>query len=525
MAVNENHINTSAHQEQLEGQASNNKRIAKNTLILYIRMVFLMAISLYTSRVVLMVLGVSDYGIYNAVGGVVAMFSVLSTSLATAVSRFLTFELGRGDIKKLKRVFATSVNVQILLAVSVSVIALIVGGWFLNVHMNIPEGRMKAANWVLVCSVLSFAVGLLSVPYNASIISHEKMSIFAYISILEASLKLAIVFTIGYVSYDKLTTYAVLLLGAAIFIRLIYGIYCKRVFEECTYHFILDKSLLKEMTSFAGWNFLGNAAWMFNTQGINILINLFFGVTLNAARGVAAQVESAVMQFVNNFMLALNPQITKSYAIGDLANMHQLVCRGARFSFFLVILFAIPICLETERILSLWLNVVPDYAVIFVRLTFLSTLCTVLGNTLVTAQLATGDIKRYQIIISLWGVWVFPLTWLAFKLGGSPIWAYVIYVFIYFVMVFIRIYLVKDLIKLSWKRYVSDVVVRCIGVSLIAALPPAFAYYCLPENFFRFVMVCLISLISSIIVIGLIGIDKSERTLMKQVLKRKLSYC
>ncbi len=500
----------------MQDAASNNQRIAKNTIILYIRMFFLMAVNLFTSRVVLMVLGVSDYGIYNAVGGLVTMFSVLSSSLANAVSRFLTFELGKGDMEKLKRVFATSVNVQILLATSVTVIALIAGGWFLNVKMNIPDGRMVAANWVLVCSILSFAINILSVPYNASIISHEKMTAFAFISILEASLKLTVVFAIIRMPFDSLKSYAVLLLVVALLIRIIYGVYCKHKFDECAYHLSLDKSLLKEMTSFAGWNFLGNASWMFNTQGINILINLFFGVTLNAARGLASQVEGAVMQFVNSFMLALNPQITKSYAIGDLKNMHQLVCRGARFSFFLVILLAIPICLETERILSLWLNVVPEYAVIFVRLTFLSTLCTVLGNTLVTAQLATGNIKRYQIIITLWGVWVFPLTWFAFKMGGSAVWAYIIYVLIYFVMVFIRIYLVKDLIKMSWKLYVNDVVIRCVVVSIIAAIPPALAFFALPNSIGRFILVCIISLLSNFSVVYLLGISNEERTLAKQ---------
>ncbi len=509
----------------MEGDVtSNNLRIAKNTIILYIRMIVLMIVNLYLSRVMLMVLGVSDFGIYNAVGGLVAMFSVLSTSLANAVSRFLTFELGKGDVEKLKRVFATSVNVQLLLAIFVSVIALIVGGWFLNVKMNIPEGRMGAANCVLVCSILTFAINILSVPYNASIISHERMTAFAYISIIEAALKLVVIYVITRVPYDSLIAYSVLLLVVALLIRVSYGVYCKHNFDECTYSFSMDRSLLKEMTSFAGWNFMGNAAWMFNTQGVNMLLNLFFGVTLNAARGVAAQVEVAMMQFVNSFMQALNPQITKLYAIGDLKNMHQLVCRGARFSFFIVILFAIPICLETERVLSIWLNVVPEYAVIFVRLTFLSILSTVLGNTLVTAQLATGDIKRYQIIITLWGLWVFPLTWFAFKMGGSAVWAYIIYLLIYFVMVFIRIYLVKDLIKMSWKMYVNDVVIRCIGVSVIAGILPALTFFALSNSIVRFVLVFVISICSSIPIFYFLGMSNNERTAVKQFVMNKFRH-
>ena len=249
-----------------------------------------------------MVLGVSDYGIYNAVGGLVTMFSVLSTSLANAVSRFLTFELGKGNIEKLKRVFATSVNVQILLAVSVSVIALIAGGWFLNFKMNIPVGRMGAANWVLICSILSFAISILSVPYSASIISHEKMSAFAYISIIEAALKLAVAFAISRVPYDSLKAYAFLLLVVALLIRATYGVYCKCQFEECTYHFCIDRSLLKEMTSFAGWNFLGNTAYAVTQNGVNMLLNVFGGPAVNAARGIAFQVSEMTKQFLTNLL-------------------------------------------------------------------------------------------------------------------------------------------------------------------------------------------------------------------------------
>ena len=506
---------------------SNNIRIAKNTIILYIRMIFMMVVNLYTSRVVLMVLGVSDYGIYNVVGGLVSMFSVLSSSLATAVSRFLTFELGKGDIEKLKRVFATSVNVQILLAISISVIALIAGGWFLNFKMNIPAGRMGAANWVLVCSILSFAINILSVPYNASIISHEKMSAFAYISIFEAALKLAVVFAIIRVPYDSLKAYAVLLLVVAVLIRVIYGVYCKRQFKECTYHFSLDRSLLKEMTSFAGWSFLGNATWIFNNQGINILINIYFGVTLNAARGIASQVEGLAMNFVNNFMMAINPQITKSYAAGELSQMHRLVCRGAKFSFFLVLFFAIPLCIETRRILYLWLGQVPDYTVLFVRMTFLSTLCTVLGYTLVTAQLATGKIKKYQIIMSAVCVWVFPLTWIAFKCGCDAVWAYIIFFIVYFILIFVRVYLVKDLINMPWKSYIKDVLLICAVVSILSSFFPFLLYFFMPDSLWRLLLITVVSFISTGMVIYWLGLSSAERGWLNRALVRykdKIKY-
>ena len=278
--------------------------------------------------------------------------------------------------------------------------------------------------------------------------------------------------------------------------------------------------MLKGMTAFAGWTFLGNASWVFNTQGINILINIFFGVTLNAARGIATQIEGLVMQLVNNFMTALNPQITKSYASGDKDNMHQLICRGAKFSFFLMIFIAIPISLETERILSLWLGVIPKYTIIFVRLTFISALCTVLGNTLVTAQLATGKVKRYQITMTLVGLWVFPLTWLAYKLGGSPIWAYIVFITIYFILVFVRLYLVKDLINLSWKKYFFEVIIKSVLVGALSLLPPLFIYNLMPYTIIRFIFVCIISFVSSGFFIYYVGINHNEQLAIRNMFSR-----
>ena len=268
------------------------------------------------------------------------------------------------------------------------------------------------------------------------------------------------------------------------------------------------------MTGFVGWNFLGNSAWIFNNQGVNILINIYFGVTLNAARGIASQVEGLAMSFVNNFMTALLPQITKSYAAGELSQMHQLVCRGAKFSFFLVLFFAIPICFETNHILYLWLGKVPDYAVIFVRMTFLSTLCTVLGYTLVTAQLATGNIKKYQIVMTLCGLWVFPLTWLAYKLGGDAVWAYIIFFITYFVLIFVRIYLVKDLIHMPWILYIKDVLLICAKVLLLAVIPPLAIYLLMPSSLLRLFLLCIVSFLSSGLVMCWVGLRTEERQMV-----------
>ena len=492
--------------------SANNKRIAKNTLLLYFRTLFIMAVTLYTSRVILNTLGVTDYGIYNVVGGVVAMFSVISGSLSSSISRFITYELGHGDFDKLKRIFTTSVNIQIGISLIVLVFGETVGLWFLNEKINIPSERLTAANWVLQCSLLSFIINLISVPYNACIIAHERMSAFAYISILEAILKLAVVYMLLISPYDKLFSYAVLLVIVALLIRLTYGQYCKRHFEESRYSFVYDKSLIKEMTGFAGWSFFGHGAYILNTQGIDMLINIFFDVTLNAARGIATQVQNAVMQFVNNFTVAVNPQITKSYATGEMKYMYKLVCRGARFSYFLLFLFVVPIVCETNFILQIWLKIVPEYAPVFLRLSLFGALMTLLGNSMLTAISATGNIKRFQLWITAVGCLVFPLTWIAFKFGVPPQATYVIYIVIYFLLNFVRLYISKGLLKFPVRLYLSDVILRVIIVSVVSFVLPLLVVCNLEEGFLRLCITCIVSVISTVSVIFIFGLEKTERT-------------
>ena len=492
--------------------SDNNKRIAKNTLLLYVRMLFTMAVSLFTSRVILNTLGVEDYGINNVVGGIVTMFSVLSGSLSASISRFITFELGKGNLQRLKTVFSTGVNIQLGMSLLVVILAEAVGIWFLNTKMNIPVERLNAANWVFQCAILTFVLNLLSVPYNAAIIAHEKMSAFAYISVVEVTLKLIIVYMLTISPFDRLKTYAVLLLLVGAIIRFIYGYYCKRHFEECTYHFVFDKPVLKEMTGFAGWNFLGNGAYMLNTQGVNILMNLYFGVAVNAARGIATQVDAALKQFVNNFTTAVNPQITKSYAQGDLDYMHKLVCRSAKFSAFLMLYFAIPIMLETHSILTIWLKTVPEYAAIFLQLIIISSFVdTVLANSLVTSMFATGNIKRYQIIVTTIGCLVFPFSWIAFQLGFQPEIAYVLYFIIYTVLLGVRLYLLKDMVKLPVMMYVREVLYRVLPVMIICFIISMMIRFSMQEGWMRLILLCLVSTIVTAVVEYSIGLTKNER--------------
>lgn len=500
--------------------SDNNKRIAKNTLLLYVRMLFTMAVSLFTSRVILNTLGVEDYGINNVVGGIVTMFSVLSGSLSSSISRFITFELGKGNIERLKTIFSTGVNIQLGMSVLIIIIAEAVGIWFLNTKMNIPTDRMVAANWVFQCAILTFVLNLLSVPYNAAIIAHEKMSAFAYISVVEVSLKLIIVYMLMISPFDRLETYAVLLLLVGAVIRFIYGYYCKRHFEECTYHFVFDKPVLKEMTGFAGWNFLGNGAYMLNTQGVNILMNLYLGVAVNAARGIATQVDAALKQFVNNFTTAVNPQITKSYAQGDLDYMHKLVCRSAKFSAFLMMFFAVPIILETNTILTIWLKTVPDYAVIFLQWIIISSFMdTVLANSLVTSMFATGKIKRYQIIVTTVGCLVFPLSWIAFKLGFEPQVGYILYFIIYTILLFVRLYLLKDMVKLPVMMYIREVLYKLAPVIVVGFAIPGILILTMDAGWLRLILVCLLSVLVTAASEYFIGLSNKEKDFVAEKIK------
>ena len=499
--------------------SSANKRIAKNTLLLYVRMLFTMSISLFTSRVILSNLGVEDFGIVNVVGGVVSMFSVLSGSMSSSISRFITFELGAGDKQRLKTVFTTGINIQLGMSVLILLVAELVGVWFLNCKMNIPEERLYAANWVFQFSILSFILGLLSVPYNAAIIAHEKMSAFAYISIIEVTLKLIIVYLLTISPFDRLITYSFLFMMIGVLIRIIYGYYCKKHFEECTYHFVYDKGILKSMTSLAGWNFLGNGAFLLNTQGVNILMNMYFGVAINAARGVASSVDAALKQFVNNFTTAVNPQITKSYAKGELDNMHKLVCVSSKFSAFLMLFFAVPIILETDTILNIWLKNPPEYASVFLKWIIISSFMdTVLANSLVTSMFATGNIKRYQIIVTSIGCLVFPLSWIAFEIGLEPQFGYIIYFIIYTILLFVRLHLLRDMVKLPPMMYIRDVLYRLLPTMVISFAFPSVLMFTMEEGIVRFITVSITSVVFTSLSIYYIGfVDKERKYIIHKI--------
>lgn len=494
--------------------SANNKRIAKNTLMLYFRTIFIMFISLYTSRVVLNVLGVENYGVYNVVGGIVAMFTLLSGSISSSISRFITFELGKGNRDKLKLIFSTSLNIQIGISLLVFLIGELIGIWFLNTQINIPEGRIEAANWVFHCSLIMFCISIIDTPFNSCIIAHERMSAFAYVSILEASLKLLICYLIIVSPFDKLISYAVMLVMVTLIISAVYIVYCTRHFDECSYKMVFDHKLFKEMSGFAGWTFLTGCCYIFNTQGVNILINIFFGVTLNAARGVATQVDAAIMQFVNNLTIAINPQITKQYAAGNINEMFSLVCRGAKFSYFLLLIFSLPVLLETDYILSIWLKVVPDHAAMFFRLSIIGSMINMLGNTGYTACMATGKVRRYVIWISIVGCLVFPLTWICFARGLAPESTYVVFIIVYILIDSVRLYIMKGLLKFPPMLFVKEVVVKILLVTMAAVAIPAHIIYYMPSSFIRLIFTVIASICMSAISIYCFGLTSNERAVI-----------
>lgn len=496
----------------MSNNTSNSQRIAKNTILLYVRMLFLMLISLYTSRVILNALGVEDYGIYNVVGGMVTLLTVLTGSLSASISRFLTFELGTGNIENLKKIFSSSVTIQVILALFIILIAETIGVWFLNNKMTIPVERLTAANWCFQFSVLSFTIGLISVPYNALIIAHEKMSAFAYISIFEGIGKLLIAWSIAFNPIDKLVFYAAMVALLALVIRAIYSSYCKRKFIEATFHFCFDSTLLRRMFSFAGWNFFGAASGRLMFQGMDVLSNVFFGVAVNAARGVATQVDTAIQSFVNNFTVAINPQITKSYASKDMDYMYSLMFRGAKLSFYLILFFAVPILCETQILLKIWLNIVPNHTVNFVRLAIIISMIGVLSNTMVTAMLATGDIKKYQIIVGGVGMLVLPISWLFFTFGSSPEMGYITVVIIYLIQFVCRLLLLKKMISMSILDYFKQVVYRALLVFLISMPIPLFIRSFMEESLLRFAVVILVSIASVLLAVYFVGLSSSEKS-------------
>ena len=499
----------------------NNMRIAKNTLMLYLRTFVVLLVSLYTSRVILEILGVKDFGIYQVVGGLVSMFSIVSGVFTIAISRFITFELGKGNREKLHRIFSTSLIIQFIISVIIIVLVEGFGLWFINHKMTIPSNQINAVIWVLQFSVVTFCLNLISLPYNACIIAHEKMKAFAYISVLEVSLKLGACYILFISPIDRLIAYSALLMIIALGIRSIYSVYCYKNFEECRGNIEYDSGLMKEMFSFSGWNFIINTSAILNNQGITMLINVFFGLTINAARGLASQVESAVMQFVTNFTMAINPQITKSYATGDMEGLYKLLCRSAKFAPMAMMIIAIPLIFEMEPVLKIWLGKVPEYTVIFAQLSLIVGWIDCIGNSAYTACMASGHIRKYSLIVTPVGYLDFFIVWILFSFGWNVVWAYWIFIIIKVLINIIRVFLLKELIGLKIYRFLKDVYLPILCVGVLSLIFPYLVNQSMPESIFRIVATSITSITAVCVFVYFIGMDTAER---KFVINRISNY-
>lgn len=499
--------------------SSNNKKIAKNTLLLYFRMLFMLVISLYTSRVVLNTLGVVDYGINNVVGGVIAMLGFLAGSLSAASSRYITYDLGRGDMTVMKKTFGNILSIHFILAAIILVFGETLGLWFMSTQLQIPPEREIAAMWVYQFSIFSSILAIISVPYNATIIAHEKMSAFAYISIVDAVLKLLIVYLLVIIPYDKLVIYAILFFCIQAFDRVVYGIYCSRHFEETRTKPAYNGKLFREIFAFAGWTMNGNLAVIGYTQGLNILLNIFFGPAVNAARGIAVQVQSVCQQFCSNFQMALNPQLTKSYAHGDLDNMHRLLKKSSKFSFFILFFIVLPLMFEAEFVLKLWLGIVPEHTVTFLRLILVIGLLYTLSNPIIVSVHATGRLKKFQIIEGTMLLTIVPIAYILLKFFGiQPEYVFAVHIVVELSTQYARLRIVLPMIGMELSDYLTSVLKPIILVLVLSPWLPFIINEIVSIRWISFFAVCIISVLSTSILIYFLGCTVSERMFIREKL-------
>ena len=497
-------------------------KIARNTLMLYVRMLVLMLVGLYTSRVVLGALGENDFGVYNVVGGVVSMFTIISGALNSAVSRFITFEMGKGADAQLNKVYSTAVTIQLILAAVVVLLAEPLGLWFIDNKMTIDLSRIPAARWVLHFSLLAFVINLMSVPQMASITAHEHMSAYAYIGILDGLLRLGVAFLILHSPIDRLIYYAALMAGVVLIVRLAYGLYCRLHFEECRYRPVFDRPLIKEMFSFAGWNFIGVTSGVLRDHGGNILVNLFSGPAVNAARGVAVQLNGAVQGFVTNFMTAVNPQITKSYAAGEKEYMFSLVRRSSRMSFFLLFLIALPVIFNADYLLSIWLKEVPEHSSLFVQLFLIFALSESLSNPMITAMLATGNIRDYQLVVGGIQLLNLPVSYVCLRMGAIPEVTVIVAIIISQICMWARLLMLSKATGFPVLPFLEEVYFSVLFKVVCGSLVvPLILEAAKPAGFVGFLISASVCVLWSMFVIIALGLQSDERKWLISKIKEK----
>lgn len=495
--------------------SASNRRIAKNTIFLYVRMLFTMGIGLVTSRVVLKVLGVDDFGVYNVVGGVVAMFGFINSSMSGATSRFLTYGLGKSDEVYLKKVFSLSLEIHIAISIIILILSETIGLWFLNNKLDIPPESMYAANWVYQCSVISAVISITQVPYNAAIIAHENMNVFAYVEILNSILKLVILSVLYAVAGNKLMIYGFLVLGVSFVVAFIYRFYCLKHYSECRFTFTNDRALIKPIFSFFGWDLYGNLSTIMRTQGVNMLINIFFGVVANTAYGIAMQVQGAVGAFSSNIITAVRPQIIKNYASGDYNAMKHLIYASSKYIFMLLVAISIPVIIEMDFLLKIWLGEVPLYSVWLCRLSIFFLYFSTLSFIMVTGAHATGKIKIPSLINGSIYLSVVPISYIAFKHGGSIYIPFICNAIFVFFGCCMNLYAIKrQIAQFAFWSYFSEVILRCALATFCAAIVPAVIYFSVSYGWVRLGLEIMASVVGVSVATLYIVSENNEREII-----------
>lgn len=501
---------------------NNNKQIAKNTLFMYLRMGVTMLVGLYVSRVVLQQLGVEDYGLYNVIGGIIAMFSFINGSMVNVSTRFITVYLAKNDIKMLNNIFSMSFLIHFSIGVVILLLGETIGLWYLNNKLVIPEGREFAAHWLYQLSIISCIISILYVPYNGLIVAHERMKAFAYISVMDSMLKLLIAIMIAYSPFDKLIFYGTLLAGVSFLDIIIYFVYCRKNFKESILVFYWNKAIFKRMLEFAGWALVGNFSYLFYSQGINLMLNAFCGPAVNAARGVAVQVEGVIRQFAGNVQVAINPQIIKSYTSNELERMYALIFTSSRLCFYLLYIISLPIMIEADFILNLWLGTVPNHTVNFVRLILCISILDALINPMFTANLACGKLKIYHMSLSILMYAFMFVTYFSIRQTLLPESVFVTLLIATILGVVLRIFILEKQIGLSKLTYIHKVLLPIISVAVISCVLPITSHLIIDNNIPRFFISSLLSIISVLVTTYYIGMDKTEKQLVISFVKNKI---
>ena len=499
----------------------NNERIAKNTVYLTIRMVFMMAVSLYTSRVFLRVLGVEDYGISNVVSGFVSMFAFIRASLSNATQRFYNYEIGANGVETIERVYSVSLVIQIVIGIIVLVLLESVGLWYLYKKMVIPDDRFSIAFWLYQMSVVSCFITIMQIPYFAAIMAFEKMGFYAFVSIFDVVLKLIFAFLIPFVPLDKLLSFGLFTLFVSIVTFVINCVYCKIKFPFLHFSRIKDMALLKDMMSFAGWNAFGSFSITFREQGLNMILNLFYGPAMNAARGVAYQVTNAINGLVQTLSVAAKPQIMQSYGEGNQNRSIRLMFGISKLSYILMFMLIVPVSLEVHYILSLWLGeTVPAFTGSFIRIVALTTLVNTLTAQLSTMVHATGKMKMYQIITSLFCLIVLPLAYYYLKIYTNPTGVFIIMLIVISINYIISALILRTLTAFSISEYAKSIVLPMLFASLLSVIIPIFVHNAMTPGFYRLLVVTLVSILSIVLFFYMFGLNVEERRLVARFLKK-----